>query len=226
MHHRTKIAFVIAASLHAALGCVITVPPSTRLAEAPAAHLEVALCDAPPASDQETPPETVAGAPVEEVKPRETIPESAPEPIEITPKEPVPVPTTIVPESKPRIRVAKSEAPSTRPTAPAKPAKGSATTTDSGIYHAAGNVSFLRRPVPVYPADALRARQTGRVVLRLYINEFGRVDRVETQTSSGISSLDVAATAAAKKSTFRPAVREGSPVKSKASVPFSFQIKS
>jgi protein TonB len=226
MQHSTKIAFIIAVSLHAALGCVITLPATTKVPEAPAAYMEVSLCDAPSANDPDARLETVSVAPVEEIAPPETIAESAPEPVELVPEAPISEPSPIVIEPKPPASVAKRKAPSSRPSTTAALAKGSSKSTGGGNYEATGNVSFLHRPAPVYPTAALQARQTGRVVLMLYINEFGKVDRVETQTSSGVTSLDAAATTAAKKSTFRPAVSAGRPVKSKATVPFSFQIKS
>ena len=84
------------------------------------------------------------------------------------------------------------------------------------------------RPRPrraVYPPECLRNKQAGTVMLMLYINEFGSVDRVEVVRSSGFPALDRAAAAAEKRSRFRPAVAGGRPVKSKARVPYTFQVK-
>lgn len=92
-------------------------------------------------------------------------------------------------------------------------------------YLSLRTVNHIRRGKASYPAEALRKKQTGTVRLLLYINERGTVDRVEIAQSSGFPSLDAAAMAAERRSIFKPAIINGSPVKSKVIVPYTFQLK-
>lgn len=103
---------------------------------------------------------------------------------------------------------------------PADPAAGSLA--NARWRRAAG--SNRRIAFKSMPAEALRKKQTGTVRLLLYINEQGTVDKVEIVQSSGFPSLDAAAMAAERRSTFRPAIINGSPVKSKVIVPYIFQL--
>lgn len=65
-----------------------------------------------------------------------------------------------------------------------------------------------------YPVDLYEARREGTVILRLYVDEDGRVvpDSVRIAEGSGIASLDSAALAAVPSMRFAPARREGRPV--------------
>jgi protein TonB len=118
--------------------------------------------------------------------------------------------------------------PSTRP----KPGPSSAVavkdkpaTGTPNHYENVSSVTYLRRSRAVYPAQAIRKNQTGTVTLTLYINELGSVDTVEVSQSSGSAQLDAAAVAAERKSKFRPLVRNGRPIKTKARVPYTFELR-
>ena len=238
MPHATKLALFLAIGIHVALACavkLIKVPPPSKATES---YVEVALYDPPTVSipAAPTPPEPPPTEPSPpEPEPAPTLPpvspppEMIPEPVTEqpapVPEIPKPAPPEPTPSPKPKTTEKKLAAqPKTKSTAPQQKPSNQAGGGNS-TYQAVNSVTFLNRRTPTYPAEALRNKQTGRVVLLLYISEFGTVDRVETVSSSGISSLDAAAVNAAKKSTFRPAVSGGKPVKSKAKVPFNFQIK-
>jgi TonB family protein len=60
-------------------------------------------------------------------------------------------------------------------------------------------------PAPLYPAEALAARLTGRVVLHAKVAADGRVLDARVYRSSGTPSLDAAAVAAVKRWLFTPA---------------------
>ncbi len=189
----------------------------------------------PPVAPPASPPEPV---PMPEPTAPEPPPPTVVEPVkpEPEPKREPPPPPQPKPESKPASRP--KAAPVTPRPAPSRPAEprtsGSGspnkapdarrTVTPPG-YQNVGSVSYVRRGRASYPADALRKKQTGTVQLMLYINETGSVDRVEVVGSSGFPALDAAAAAAEKKSRFRPAVKNGVPVKAKARVPYTFQLK-
>lgn len=65
----------------------------------------------------------------------------------------------------------------------------------------------------------------GRVVLLLWIDEDGAVQKCEVELSSGSDALDDAAVAATGVMAFRPALNMGEPVAVIASMPVSFDIE-
>ena len=64
----------------------------------------------------------------------------------------------------------------------------------------------------------------GKVVLRLAIDETGKLQQVEVVESSGFE-FTRAAVKAVKKSTYRPALQNGRPVPSRAVLPVQFVLK-
>jgi protein TonB len=83
---------------------------------------------------------------------------------------------------------------------------------------------FLHREMPVYPLIARRLGREGRVLLRLTIDENGRLLNIEVLERAGFGFTE-AAIEAVKKSTFRPAMQDGRPVLSKALLPVSFKLR-
>ena len=83
---------------------------------------------------------------------------------------------------------------------------------------------FLHRELPVYPQAARRMGREGKVVLRLAIDETGKLQQVEVVESSGFE-FTRAAVEAVKKSTYRPALQNGRPVPSRAVLPVQFVLK-
>lgn len=84
--------------------------------------------------------------------------------------------------------------------------------------------SFLHRELPAYPQIARRMGREARVVLRLTIDEKGRLLQVETIENPGFGFAD-AAIEAVRKSSFVPAKRDGKPVMVVALLPVRFQLK-
>jgi protein TonB len=83
----------------------------------------------------------------------------------------------------------------------------------------------LYSPEPEYPADALAARQTGRVVLRVKVDTDGRVTSVSIYRSSNVPSLDQAALTAVRQWRFTPALRNNIPIRTEIAVPIRFEIE-
>lgn len=81
------------------------------------------------------------------------------------------------------------------------------------------------RPAPAYPAAARRRGETGRVVLRVDLDEGGRVSAAAVAESSGSRWLDEAALAAVRGWQCEPARRGGEPVRATAIQPFSFVLQ-
>ncbi|KAF0180210.1 MAG: periplasmic protein TonB [Nitrospirae bacterium] len=85
--------------------------------------------------------------------------------------------------------------------------------------------NFLHREIPEYPFMARRMNKEGKVVLRLTIDERGRLLSTEVVEGAGFGFTD-AALVAVKKSTYRPAKRDGIAVMSRAILPVRFELKS
>lgn len=77
---------------------------------------------------------------------------------------------------------------------------------------------------PQYPAEAIKAGETGTVLLVVAIDDQGRVQGLRIDRSSGHDDLDRAALAAAARWTFQPAVEHGKPVASRVRVPIAFAL--
>lgn len=72
----------------------------------------------------------------------------------------------------------------------------------------AGAARFIHRELPVYPYLARKLGKEGKVVLRLALDEKGRLQGIDTVESSGFGFAD-AASSAIRKSTFEPAISNG-----------------
>ncbi len=88
------------------------------------------------------------------------------------------------------------------------------------------DVAYLEPPRPQYPAESRRSGEEGLVILRVLIDESGRVVSIEVQRSSGFARLDAAARRAVESAQFRPYVENGVPRSALAVVPIEFTWKS
>jgi TonB family protein len=77
--------------------------------------------------------------------------------------------------------------------------------------------------MPTYPQLAFRSSIEGRVVVEVELDEEGKV--VSANATSGHQMLRQAAEDAAKRSRFKPAMFESTPIKAKAVVVYSFTLK-
>jgi protein TonB len=84
---------------------------------------------------------------------------------------------------------------------------------------------FLRKVVPIYPDFARRQEMQGTVLLRVAIDEQGRVVNIEVLKKAGYG-FDEAAVKAIRESTFIPAKNEGKSCSCKALLPIRFQLES
>lgn len=112
-----------------------------------------------------------------------------------------------------------------RPTAaPKGPGGGTGRGPHLTDFGSASGPAFLRRISPVYPDQARRRGQEGKVVLRLTIDERGNLQKVEVVEAAGFG-FEEAAVDAVKRSSFRPASIEGKPVPSIARLPVRFVLR-
>ena len=86
------------------------------------------------------------------------------------------------------------------------------------------NVAYLDKKIctPKYPRVSRKRGERGRVLVRVFINRDGFSEKVEIEQSSGFDRLDQAAMDSARKCRFIPAKRNGKPVKTLATIPYTF----
>ncbi|MGC2166375.1 MAG: energy transducer TonB [Gallionella sp.] len=87
------------------------------------------------------------------------------------------------------------------------------------------SVSCPVRSPPEYPPISKRMNEQGKVVLRVELNENGRVEQVTIKTPSGYARLDAAAVAAVKNWRCKPAMQNGIAVAAVALQPFVFILE-
>lgn len=87
------------------------------------------------------------------------------------------------------------------------------------------SVSCPERTAPNYPVPSRRLNETGTAVLRVELDEQGRVAAARVATGSGFDRLDAAALAAVKTWRCNPAQRNGQPVRAVALQPFKFVLQ-
>ncbi|MEW6215638.1 MAG: energy transducer TonB [Nitrospirota bacterium] len=82
---------------------------------------------------------------------------------------------------------------------------------------------FLRRELPNYPMIARRMGKEGRVILRLTMDEKGKLLNIEVVENAGYGFTE-AAVEAVKRSTFQPAIKDRKPIASRALLPIRFTL--
>jgi len=134
----------------------------------------------------------------------------------------VPPPPDVVAPQPPPVAVVVPTPPA--PPAPTPPAPPVPTPAPKIIPASA--VQYLGEPpVPEYPRLSIRNSETGRVMLRIYIDEAGLPRAVQVEKSSGHARLDEAGAAAMKKARFRPYTENGQAVAGWAFVPLDFALE-
>jgi len=91
-------------------------------------------------------------------------------------------------------------------------------------FGSTGAPAFLKRQMPIYPMMAKKLGKEGRVVLRLFINEKGKLMNVEVVEQAGYGFTE-SAVEAVKMSTFSPARENGVSTASKALLTIRFVLK-
>ncbi len=91
-------------------------------------------------------------------------------------------------------------------------------------FGSAEGPKFNHREMPVYPLLARRLGKEGRVLLRLTIDEKGRLLNLEVLEGAGYGFTE-SAVEAVRKSTFSPAKKEGKPIPSRALLPIKFTLR-
>ena len=98
------------------------------------------------------------------------------------------------------------------PAPAAAPAAPPASSAGTGPVRADLTSNLLSAPKPVFPMSSRRKHESGTVVLRVVVDEEGRVDQISVQRSSGFAALDEAALSAVRRWRWSRTVRDGRPV--------------
>jgi protein TonB len=113
------------------------------------------------------------------------------------------------PAAKPKARLAKAT----------KPAKSAPV-----VAKIDRQVVLATRPQPVYPAQALRTREQGTVLVLAQVDVNGHVSDARVVRRSGYSILDRAASNEVRRWTFSPALHDGQPIVASVQVPVSYRL--
>jgi protein TonB len=185
-------------------------------AEAPPPAEAPPLAAAPPPQEEAAPSEPAASEPA----PSESAPPPASESVPPPASEPAPVEPSAPPPS---------EAASAEPAPPPAPVESPAPAVTVGELVRGG--PGVRPPVlvtalkPGYPPIAQRMRVEGVVTVEVLVDEHGTVrdSRLVKRVAQDVG-LNEAALAAAQKARFKPATKEGVPVKMWYTLTFPFQL--
>ena len=103
---------------------------------------------------------------------------------------------------------------------------GSGGNTGGGVYHIGGGVrppSILSQVDPEFSEEARKAKFSGNVVVDLIVDEQGNPSHVRVARGVGMG-LDEKAVEAVRQYKFKPATKDGKPVKVELSIDVNFQI--
>ena len=89
----------------------------------------------------------------------------------------------------------------------------------------ASGVQYLVPPPLEYPRASRRLGETGKALVRVYIDEEGLPRNVQLNLSSGHTRLDDAAVAAVQKARFKPHTENGRPTAGWAFIPLNFELE-
>jgi protein TonB len=87
------------------------------------------------------------------------------------------------------------------------------------------NADYLKNPAPVYPALARQNGEQGKVLVRVFVNENGKAEKVTLKKSSGYEQLDDSALETVKNWQFVPAHRGVEALSAWVVVPISFSLE-
>lgn len=92
-------------------------------------------------------------------------------------------------------------------------------------FHAVSRVPFFKvQTKPIYPPSERTAGVEARVLVEVYINERGTVDKVKLVKSGG-PLFDQAVMTAAMNSSFEPGYMDGRPVPVRVQIPYVFKLR-
>lgn len=220
-------ALLVVLTMH---GAVLYGLSSVRVIPQPSEATPLFVTLVTPAPPQPRPVSVPASAPV----PKPTEPPKQPKPVQREAPHPVEPPHNQLAAEAPLVSPSERAAPrpppdpmiaalgSGAPGAPPSPPQGS-----GPVPLASSDLALVcpvRKPPP-YPTVSRRLGETGKVVLRVELDETGRVSAAKVISPSGYPRLDEAALAAVRTWRCQPAQRDGQAVRAVAVQPFDFTLE-
>lgn len=184
------------------------------------APMMVSLVSEPAPEPEIVPLQPTPPKPVIKQKPvvkKQPVVKELPTPVPV-PNEPVAEPVAVA-EPTPVIPPVTTKAPEIVEPAPAK------VEPEPVIEPPKFGAAYLHNPAPDYPSMSRRAKEQGRVLLKVIVSTKGDAEDVQLETSSGFSRLDDAAIQAVKKWQFIPAKRNNQPIRAGVLVPVKFSLE-
>lgn len=148
-----------------------------------------------------------------------------PREVKISPPRPIEQPRQLVVEAPVTLPSEPVALPPPPPPPPAEPVVEAPPSAGPVMLSNELSVSCPERSPPIYPLYSQRIGEQGHVVLRVELDEQGRVSAAHVVTSSGSTRLDEAAMSAVVKWRCTPAQRDGVTVRAVALQPFNFILK-
>lgn len=214
LQRRFMVAAILAA--HGAAGWGLMQVREVRDAVALAAPMFVDLI-APPAPPVPAPPPPPP-------MPPKSILKAPPPPAPLITAAPTPVPAPFVAPPPPEVPPPPPEPAPPVPMAVVTPPAPPAPPPPPKVIPASA-VQYLEPPALEYPRASRRLGESGRVLLRVYIDEAGLPRQVLLAQSSGFARLDEAALAAMKRARFKPYTENGQPTAGWAPAPIDFELE-
>ncbi len=129
----------------------------------------------------------------------------------------------IAPEQAPAPIVAQVLAPPPAPVAPVEAPPAPAPSIVPKTIPASA-VQYLVAPAPVYSRISAKMRESGKALVRVFIDEAGLPRNVQLALSTGFTRLDDAALAAVRNCRFKPYLENGLAVAGWAAIPIEFEL--
>jgi len=180
----------------------------------------------PPAAAPPPPtPPVVKPAPTQ---PPQPAPSAPPAPAIELPAVSTPTPSNaglITPQPAAPQAAAPAAAPAATAPAAAAPSRATAPAPAPAPTRTAAGVNVSQCEKPEYPSASRRLEEEGTVALRFLVGVDGKVIQSEIEKSSGFKRLDEAARAGLSKCQFRPALVDGKPEQSWASMKYTWRLE-
>ena len=158
-------------------------------------------------------------------------PVAPPKPLPPPPAAKVPPPPQltlpiIVPEQAPAPSPVMAQVQAPPPPAPVAPVEAPPAPAPSSAPKTipASAVQYLVPPAPVYARISARMRESGKALVRVWIDEAGQPRNVQLARSTGFARLDDAALAAVRNCRFKPYLENGVAVAGWAAIPIEFEL--
>ena len=203
----------IVLALHAVLFYLIYSGTLTRMVDAAIPQAVLVTFVAPPPPPKTEPPAAIKTVPLAKLLPP------------VLPSLPVPV----IQLTPPPNTISVTQAPVEKVAAPVPVAVAVVSAPPAPVSHApktipSAGMEYILPPQTVYPQMSKRMGEQGKVVLRILVDENGKPDQVQVQTSSGFSRLDEAGRQAGQRVQFKPHMEDGRAVQVYVILPLNFQL--